>query len=256
MKAPAGAVLSPSQLESLAEIGEERKARVGDALFRVGDASYPFMAILEGEVAILDADGDEIIRTGAGEFVGEMGLLSGQVVFASAIVTTPLRYIAVERDAFRELLFQDAKFSDLVLSEFIARRERLQTRQDVGIEIVGPPSSEATMRLMDFALALEPGNDGRHIVHLEDEHEIVARAIVLASGADYRKLPLQNLAAWDSASSTPPGRRKPSSAAHRASESRAEGIPPARPPSGSPRAARVSRFSTAGPTSPRRCPTI
>jgi CRP-like cAMP-binding protein len=147
-----------------------------------------------------------------------MGLLSGQVVFASAIVTTPLRYIAVERDAFRELLVQDAQFSDLVLSEFIARRERLQTRQDVGIEIVGPPSSEATMRLMDFALALEPGNDGRHIVHLEDEHEIVARAIVLATGADYRKLPLQNLAAWDSASSTSRGRRKPSSAAHRASE--------------------------------------
>jgi len=36
------------------------------------------------------------------------------------------------------------------------------------------------------AVALEPG-DGRHVVHLEDEHEIAARAVVLATGAEYRR---------------------------------------------------------------------
>jgi thioredoxin reductase (NADPH) len=46
-------------------------------------------------------------------------------------------------------------------------------------------------------LSLEPGDDGRHIVHLEDDHEIVARAIVLATGAEYRKLPLDNLAEYE-----------------------------------------------------------
>ena len=47
--------------------GEERTAEVGDVLYRVGDATYPFIAILEGEVAILDAAGNEIVRHGAVE---------------------------------------------------------------------------------------------------------------------------------------------------------------------------------------------
>ena len=38
------------------------------------------------------------------------------------------------------------------------------------------------------AIALEPGN-GRHVVRLEEEHEIAARAVVLATGAEYRRLP-------------------------------------------------------------------
>ena len=95
-------------------------------LFRVGDATYPFIAIREGEVAILDAAGNEIVRHGASSFLGELNLLSGQTVFLTAVVTQPLRYIAVERDALRALLFDDGPLSDLVLSTFIARREALQ----------------------------------------------------------------------------------------------------------------------------------
>jgi thioredoxin reductase (NADPH) len=49
------------------------------------------------------------------------------------------------------------------------------------------------------AVALEPG-DGRHIVHLDDGHEIVARAVVLATGAQYRRLPLDDLSAYEGSS--------------------------------------------------------
>ena len=95
-------------------------------LYRVGDATYPFIAIREGEVAILDAAGNEIVRHGPSGFLGELNLLSGQTVFVTAVVTQPLRYIAVERDALRGLLFEDGPLSDLVLSTFIARRAALQ----------------------------------------------------------------------------------------------------------------------------------
>ncbi|HSS81606.1 MAG TPA: hypothetical protein VLK24_10460, partial [Gaiellaceae bacterium] len=57
--------LSASQLATLAALGEERTADAGDVLYRVGDATYPFIAIQEGEVAILDAAGNEIVRHGA-----------------------------------------------------------------------------------------------------------------------------------------------------------------------------------------------
>jgi thioredoxin reductase (NADPH) len=143
--------LSPSQLEVLAKLGEERTASVGDVLYRIGDRSYPFIALLEGEVAIHDGLGNEIVRHGAWGFLGELNLLSGQTVFVTAVVTQPLRYIAVDRDAMRELLFEDGPLSDLVLSTLIARRELLQGVQGLGVEIVGPRSSDATMRMLDFA---------------------------------------------------------------------------------------------------------
>ena len=81
-----------------------------------------------------------------------MNLLSGQTVFLTAVVTQPMRYIAVDRDVLRPLLFEDGSLADLLLSTFIRRREVLQQRQDgIGIEIVGPRSSDETRRMVDFA---------------------------------------------------------------------------------------------------------
>ena len=152
---PASRALSSSQLETLAEHGVKRTAQVDDVLYTVGDASYPFIAIEEGEVAILDAAGNEIVRHGPSGFLGELNLLSGQTVFVSAVVKQPLRYIEVERAELRKLLFDDAPLSDLLLSAFIERREALQRVEGIGVEIIGPRSSDATMRMLGFLRAVE-----------------------------------------------------------------------------------------------------
>jgi thioredoxin reductase (NADPH) len=340
--APITAVLSATQLATLASHGEERSADVGEVLFRVGDRRYPFIAIIEGEAAILDESGNEIIRHGTSGFLGEISLMSGQTAFVTAVVTKPMRYIAVDRDELRPLMFDDGPLGDLLLSSFMARRERLQRQQGVGIEVIGPRTSESTRHLVDYvrrnrlphvwrdpehspdpgtaalieglsgsdlplvrlpggvelrnpsngelsralgiglelspfeevdllvigggpaglgaavygaseglstlvvegtalggqagtsrrienylgfpagiagseltsraitqarkfeartatpyrAVALEPGN-GRHLVRLEDDHEVSARAVLLATGADYRRLPVEDLAEYE-----------------------------------------------------------
>jgi thioredoxin reductase (NADPH) len=148
---PATRVLSSSQLETLAEVGEERTAEVGEKLYEIGDESYPFIAIVEGEVAIVDGAGEEIVRHGNSGFLGEMNFLSGQTVFLTAVVTEPLRYIAVDREVLRRLLFEDGSLSDLLLSTFIERRELLQRHEGIGIEIVGPAESAETRQTVDFA---------------------------------------------------------------------------------------------------------
>jgi thioredoxin reductase (NADPH) len=144
-------VLSQSQLETLAQHGEEGTAAVGETLFEVGDETYPFIAIVEGEVAITDGAGREIVRHTTSGFLGEMNLLSGQTVFLTAVVTKPLRYIAVDRNTLKQLLFDDGDLSDLLLSAFIQRRELLQQEQGIGVEIVGPRDSADTRRLLEFA---------------------------------------------------------------------------------------------------------
>ena len=148
--APATRVLSSTQLATLAEHGEERTAAVGDRLYEIGDHRYPFIAIIEGEAAVLDSAGREIVRHGASGFLGEINLLSGQTVFVTTVVTQPMRYIAVDREVLRRLLFEDTSLSDLLLNTFVERRELLQQRDDVGLEIVGPRDSTDTRRLLDF----------------------------------------------------------------------------------------------------------
>jgi len=183
---PTSRVLSSGQLATLAQHGEERTAEVGEELFRIGDETYPFIVILEGEAAVLDPTGQEIVRHGASGFLGELNLLTGQAVFLTAVVTEPMRYIAVEREELRKLLLEDAPLSDILLSAFVQRRELLQQRQGIGVEIVGSRDSRATRELVDFAKRqrlpftwLEP-----------EENEEAARVL---EGLEEREMPVVRL---------------------------------------------------------------
>ncbi len=179
-------VLSASQLETLAQHGKERTAEVGEKLFEVGDASYPFIAILEGEVAVTDEAGHEIVRHSGSGFLGEMNLLSGQTVFLTAVVTEPMRYIEVGREALRELLFEDSALSDLLLSAFVERRELLQQRQGIGVEIIGPRESAETRRLLEFARRIRTP-------HFWLDPEEDPDAATLVAGLAEEELPLVRL---------------------------------------------------------------
>ena len=137
-------------METLARAGSERTAAVGDVLFRVGDRRYPFIAIIEGEAAIQDADGHEIVRHHESGFLGEVNLLSGQTAYLTAVVLRPMRYIEVDRDVLRRVMFEDGPLGDLLMSSFVARREALQQVHGIGIEIIGPRSSEETRQMVDF----------------------------------------------------------------------------------------------------------
>jgi thioredoxin reductase (NADPH) len=146
-------VLSSTQLALLAERGEELTAEVGEKLYEIGDATYPFIAVLEGEVVVVDGAGHEIARHVASGFLGEVNLLSGQAVFVTAVVTQPLRYISLPREDLRALLFDDSSLSDLILGALVERREVLQRRQGIGPEIIGRRDAADTRRLLEFARA-------------------------------------------------------------------------------------------------------
>jgi thioredoxin reductase (NADPH) len=185
---PASPSLTASELARLAEMGAEGTAPAGETLYRVGDRDVPFIAIIQGEVAIVDAAGTEIIRHGASGFLGELNLLSGQTALVTALATEDVRYIAVEREAFRSLLFDDAPLSDLVLSTIIARRELLQRVQGLGLEIIGPRSSRPTMRMVEFVRSNRVPFTWR-----DSERADEAAAAALIAGLDAASLPLVRL---------------------------------------------------------------
>ena len=188
MSTPDSPALTTSQLAAIAALGEEHTASEGDILYRIGDERYPFIAVLEGEVAVLDAAGNEIVRHGPSKFLGEVNLLSGQAAFVTARAAKPLRYIAVDREALRSLLFEDGALSSLVLATFIARREALQQVAGLGLEIIGPHSSAPTRRLVEFARNNRLPFTWRNS-ELADDPEAVAAV----AGLDPSTLPLVRL---------------------------------------------------------------
>ncbi len=181
-------VLTQTQLGLLGEHGEERTADAGEVLFEVGDKGYPFMAILEGEVAIRAESGHELIRHGPSGFVGELNLLTGQTVFLRAIVTEPVRYIAVDRMELRALLFDNPDLADLLLPAFVSRRELLQSEDGLGIEVIGPRSSERTRGIAEWLRNARIPYTWRDPEHHQQAGDTEAKGLIEALGPE--RLPL------------------------------------------------------------------
>src|SRR4051794_23582845 len=123
-----------------------------------------------------------MVRHGARGFLGELNLLSGQTVFVTAVATQPMRYIAVEREELRGLLFDDEQLSDLITGSFVRRREALQQADGVGLEILGPRSSAATRAIVEFVRR----NRLAHAWHDTDEPAFAA----LVEGIAADRLPV------------------------------------------------------------------
>src|SRR4051812_14819119 len=91
--------LTDKQLEALGEHGRRRRTEAGEVLVRQGEAPTDFFAILDGEVEIVEGycgEDERLITTlGPGRFLGELDLLTGQVVFATAVVRQPGEVIVV-----------------------------------------------------------------------------------------------------------------------------------------------------------------
>ena len=132
--------LDDAQLAALERLGVRRPIAAGEYLYREGDPSYDFYVVLAGVVeVVVNTDGKEqvLARHGAGRFLGELNLLTGQRVFVSARVAEPGEVIAVPRDALRRLIATDASLSDKILAAFLARRVILMSGAASAIRVIG-----------------------------------------------------------------------------------------------------------------------
>ena len=145
--------LSAQQIEALEAYGTRRATSAGEVIFHAGDRSYDFVVVLKGMVAIVEHDhGVErlIAAHGAGRFLGELNLLTGETVFVSAIVREPGEVLVVPAERLRELVAKDPVCGDLILRAFIIRRSILIGLR-TGLRIVGSRHSPDTRRLREFA---------------------------------------------------------------------------------------------------------
>jgi thioredoxin reductase (NADPH) len=145
--------LDEEQIRALERYGERRTTQAGDVLFKAGERVSEFYVILAGTVAIVEGHGDEnrvLSVHGPGRFLGELGLLTGQVTLVSAVVQQPGEVLAVPLHQLREVVARDAALGDLILRSCLLRRWAL-IGMGAGFKIVGSRHSPDTRRLREFA---------------------------------------------------------------------------------------------------------
>ena len=145
--------LSDAELATLGQLGVRRAVAAGEYLYRESDPGYDFYVVLSGAVEIVvNSEGKErvIARHGAGRFLGELNLLTGQRVFVSARVAEAGEVIAVPRDALRRLIATDASLSDKILAAFLARRAILMSGAASAIRVIGSRFSPDFGRVREF----------------------------------------------------------------------------------------------------------
>ncbi len=151
--APARRTRPRRRLRVLEALGDRRSVAPGEYLYREGDASYDFYAVVSGAVEIIvDSQGEKrvIARHRAGQFLGELNLLTGLRVFVTARVAETGEVIAVPRETLRRLIATNPKLSDIILAAFVARRALLLTGAASTIRVIGSRFSPEIGRIREF----------------------------------------------------------------------------------------------------------
>lgn len=107
-------------LRQIATITDEIDLRSGTVLTRQGGRGREFFVLLEGTVDVVQ-DGRKITSLGAGDFFGEMALVSKKPRTATVTAATPIRTLVVTERDFKRLLRDEPDISVKVLEAVAAR---------------------------------------------------------------------------------------------------------------------------------------
>jgi CRP/FNR family cyclic AMP-dependent transcriptional regulator len=94
--------LSDEEAHRLSAFATETSLAEGQILMKQGDYSTELIAIEEGSADVL-RDGEKIASLGAGDLIGEMGLLTREPRNADVIATSPMRVIKLTHWEIRRM---------------------------------------------------------------------------------------------------------------------------------------------------------
>ncbi|HTZ85513.1 MAG TPA: FAD-dependent oxidoreductase [Solirubrobacteraceae bacterium] len=182
--------LSPAALARLRSYGEPQDVEPGEVMFADGDPTYDLIFVQSGAVEVVraatrDAPEEVLVRVGRGNFVGELGLLTGQAVYLTARVAEAGRVYRIPPAQVRRLMSEEAELSDVLLRAFLARRQRISEGPgSLAFEILGRELSAPAMALRSFAKR-------RRLPHRWfDADSSAGRELLQAAGLDGSDLPV------------------------------------------------------------------
>jgi CRP-like cAMP-binding protein len=119
---------SKKELAEIAHIADEIDLPAGKDFIRQGERGREFFVVLEGDVAVT-RDGKTIQNRGAGDFFGEIALVSKVPRTATVTAKTPVRALVITDRDFRTLLDHSPDIQVKVLEALAERLAALQSER-------------------------------------------------------------------------------------------------------------------------------
>jgi thioredoxin reductase (NADPH) len=146
--------LTAPEMERLRRYGTLHKYADGERLSQTGMAMPGASVVLRGAVAIAERDGlghtAPIAELGVGQFLGEVGLLSGRVALVDATAEGEVEALLIPPERLPSLLTAEADLGERIMRALILRRVALLQAGTVGVVLIGPPAAVDVIRLQGF----------------------------------------------------------------------------------------------------------
>ena len=146
-------VLTAEQINRIRPLSRVRKVKAGEIVFEPGDLEISFFVLLSGSMEIVQPgiQGERlIVNHDAGEFTGEITMISGRRGLVRGRVTAAGEFLEMSSAQLRTLVARDAELSELFMRAFILRRVTLINRGQGNVILMGSRHSAKTLRLREF----------------------------------------------------------------------------------------------------------
>jgi thioredoxin reductase (NADPH) len=169
--------LGDAEIGRIRRFGEVRRYARGDCLQAVGAPGAGLFVVLAGSVAISQRDGlghvVPIARQGPGQFIAEVGTLTGGPALVDAQAAEDAEVLLVPPGQLRALIIAEADLGERVVRALILRRVALIEAGHSGPVIIGRPSSADVLRLQGF---LGRNAQPHHVVDVAADADAAALA--------------------------------------------------------------------------------
>lgn len=126
--------LAPGDLIQVAQIGQEKFHPHGETIIREGEMGDEVFVIVSGEVRVLVEGSREIARRKAGEYVGEMSILSREPRIATLVAEGEVRTLCIGQAQFEGILRERPETSLAVIRVLCERLKELTVKNGKGHE--------------------------------------------------------------------------------------------------------------------------
>src|ERR1700726_3075101 len=151
--------LAPAEIDRLCRLGEVRHYAPGEALFVTGNIAPGMYVLINGSVHVTRRDPlghtAPIVEQGPGEFVAEVGQLSGQPAFVDVHAIGDVEALLIPPENLRALMIEEPELGERIMRALILRRIVLIESGAGGPVLIGLESSPDVVRLQGF-LARNP----------------------------------------------------------------------------------------------------
>ncbi|WP_433994342.1 FAD-dependent oxidoreductase [Bradyrhizobium lablabi] len=146
--------LTPNEIDRLHRFGEVRHYAPGEALFVTGSVAPGMYVLIKGSVRLTRRDpfghSAPIVEQGPGDFVAEVGQLSGQPAFVDVHAIDDVEALLIPPENLRALMIEEPELGERIMHALILRRVALIEAGTGGPVLIGAENSPDVIRLQGF----------------------------------------------------------------------------------------------------------